>query len=87
MALSKKNKVTNIEENVKEEIINKSNIINDVNYSSKDSKGNEYIVQASVGEIDYNNTNIIYLTDVKAFIILENKETIKIVSNFGKYNI
>ncbi len=87
LALSKKNKVTNIEENVKEEIINKSNIINDVNYSSKDSKGNEYIVQASVGEIDYNNTNIIYLTDVKAFIILENKETIKIVSNFGKYNI
>ena len=37
--------------------------------------------------MSYNNTNIIYLTDVKAFIILENKETIKIVSNFGKYNI
>ena len=83
----KKNEAPNIEENIKEEVTNKSNIINDVNYSSKDSKGNEYIVQASVGEIDYNNTNIIYLTDVKAFIILENKETIKIVSNFGKYNI
>ena len=65
----------------------KSNIINDVNYSSKDSRGNEYIVKAKIGEIDYNKTNIIFLTDVVAYIKLKNKETIKIVSNYGKYNL
>ena len=34
----KKNEAPNIEENIKEEVTNKSNIIKDVNYSSKDSK-------------------------------------------------
>ena len=64
----------------------KSNIINDVNYSSK-THGNEYIVKAKIGEIDYNKTNIIFLTDVVAYIKLKNKETILIKSNFGKYNL
>ena len=38
-----------------------SNIIKDVYYSSKDAKGNEYIIQASKGEIDYSQVNIITL--------------------------
>ena len=63
-----------------------SNIIKDVYYSSKDAKGNEYIIQASQGEIDYNQTNIIYLTNVKGFIKLINLTNIKITSEFGKYN-
>ena len=41
-----------------------------VSYSSKDAKGNEYTVNASKGEIDYDKPNVIYLTDVKAFIKL-----------------
>ena len=85
--ISKKNKSVEVDDKVEEQQISKSNIINDVNYSSKDAKGNEYIVKASIGEIDYDKTNIIYLTNVKAYINLKNKETIKIVSNFGKYNI
>ena len=44
----------------------------DVSYSSKDAKGNEYIVNASKGEIDYERPNVIYLTNVKAFIKLTN---------------
>ena len=63
-----------------------SNIIKDVNYSSTDAKGNEYIINASQGEIDYSNTNIIFLTDVVAVISLDNSEKIKVTSDFGKYN-
>ena len=63
-----------------------SNIIKDVNYSSKDAKGNEYIIDASEGEIDYSKTNIIYLTKVVAVIKLINNNTIKVTSDYGRYN-
>ena len=83
----------NFKENkIKKEIITEevapynSNIIKNVNYSSKDAKGNEYIIDASQGEIDYSNTSIIYLTDVKALIKLSNSKHINITSNYGRYN-
>ncbi len=63
-----------------------SNIINDVNYISRDAKGNEYIINASTGEIDLNNPDIIYLTNVTAYINLNNSNKIDIKSDFGKYN-
>ena len=47
-----------------EDINYNSNIIKDVSYSSKDNDGNEYIINASEGEIDYSDTSIIYLTNV-----------------------
>ena len=58
----------------------------DVSYSSKDAKGNEYIVNASQGEIDFDKPNIIYLTNVRAFIKLTNSNNVTITSDFGKYN-
>ena len=81
----KKDKITKeiIEE---EDVQYNSNIIINVNYSSKDAKGNEYIIDASQGEIDYSNTDIIYLTDVKALIKLSNSKHINITSNYGRYN-
>ena len=82
---SKKESVSKIEEEVLEEPY-KSNIMEDVSYSSKDAKGNEYIVNASKGEIDYNRPNIIYLTNVRAFIKLTNSNDVTITSDFGKYN-
>ena len=82
---SKEESVTKIEEEVLEEPY-KSNIMEDVSYSSKDAKGNEYIVNASKGEIDYDRPNIIYLTNVRAFIKLTNSNDITITSDFGKYN-
>ena len=82
---SKEESVTKIEEEVLEEPY-KSNIMEDVSYSSKDAKGNEYIVNASKGEIDYDRPNIIYLTNVKAFIKLTNSNNVIITSDFGKYN-
>ena len=63
-----------------------SNIIKDIEYTSKDSKGNEYIIKALEGEIDYSNPNIIFLKKVTALINLKNSNNIKITSNFGKYN-
>ena len=71
---------------VSEDISYNSNIINDVYYSSKDVRGNEYIIKASQGEIDYNNSNIIYLTEVNGYVKLTNSNDIKITSDFGKYN-
>lgn len=74
-------------ESVSEDISYSSNIIKDVYYSSKDSKGNEYIIKASVGEIDYKNSDVVYLTDVKGLITLTNSNNIEISSDNGKYNI
>tara|TARA_A100001015_G_C14991618_1_gene714214 strand:+ start:1284 stop:1868 length:585 start_codon:yes stop_codon:yes gene_type:complete len=63
-----------------------SNVIKDVKYISKDSKGNKYTIKALTGEIDYSNTSIIFLKNVTAVIELTDKNNIKIVSDFGKYN-
>ena len=72
---------------VDEEVIYNSNIIKDINYTSRDLKGNEYILIAKEGEIDLNNSDIIYLTDVTAYIkLIKNSELIVITSNYGKYN-
>ena len=59
-----------------------SNIIKDIKYSSKDIKGNEYIILAEEGEIDFNNSDIIYLTNVNATIkLIRNNQIIDIKSN------
>ena len=79
-------KVTKIEAKNTEDIVYSSNIIEDVYYSSKDAKGNEYIIKASQGEIDYKQNEIIYLTNVKALIKLTNSNDIEITSKYGKYN-
>ncbi len=82
---SKEESVSEIKEEVLEEPY-KSNIMRDVSYSSKDAEGNQYIVNASKGEIDYDRPNIIYLTNVRAFIKLTNSNDVTITSDFGKYN-
>jgi len=74
------------ETEVVDEKVYSSNIIENVNYSTKDNDGNEYLITALKGEIDYSNPNIIYLTDVKAEIKLNNSDNIVVVSDFGKYN-
>jgi lipopolysaccharide export system protein LptA len=77
----------NINLEAEEEISTNSNIIKDIKYSSKDLKGNEYIILADEGEIDLDNSDIIFLKNVKAFInLIEKNETITVVSDFGKYN-
>ena len=70
-----------------EEVIYSANIIKEVNYVSTDLKGNQYIINASQGEIDLKNNDIIFLTDVNAIIKLKDKNDVKITSEYGKYNI
>ena len=77
----------NINFEIEEESSTNSNIIKDIKYSSKDLKGNEYIILADEGEIDLDNSDIIFLKNVKALInLVEKNETIKVNSDFGKYN-
>ena len=72
---------------IEKENIYNSNIIKDINYTSSDLKGNEYTIFAKEGEIDLNNSDIIFLTDVTAYIkLVKNSELIVITSNYGKYN-
>ena len=94
LSIKNKDKITEIKkieikenESEKEKDIYNSNIIENVNYNAKDDNGNEYVINAAIGEIDLNNSDIIYLTNVNALIKLNNSENIKITSNFGKYNI
>ena len=72
---------------INEEKIESSNIIEDVSYSAKDTKGNEYFLKAGEGTIDQNESNYIFLKSVKAFINLKDYKLIEISSDFGKYNI
>lgn len=64
-----------------------STIILDVKYLAQDNKGNKYSIKAKKGQIDLKKNDIIFLTDVISVIQLNTSETIKITSNFGKYNI
>ena len=71
---------------VQETEVYSSNIIKNVKYTTKDADGNEYTITALEGEIDYSNSNILYLTKVRALIKLINSDNISITSEYGKYN-
>ena len=82
---SKKN-ISKIDSTVNKERSYSSNIIENVKYTSRDAKGNEYTITALKGEIDIKENNIIFLKNVKAIIKLKNSNEILILSDFGKYN-
>ena len=77
----------NLISEIEEKNFTNSNIIKDIKYSSKDLEGNEYIILAEEGEIDLNNSNVIFLKNIKAYIkLIKKNEMITIVSDYGKYN-
>ena len=82
----KSENVITTEKVTEEEIIYKSNIIENVNYVTKDKDGNEYIINASEGEIDYSSPDIIYLTKINAVVNLTDGSLITITSDYGRYN-
>ena len=63
-----------------------SNIIQNITYSSKDELGNQYEIGSEYGEIDLNDPDIIFMTNVTATIKSENYPVIKIRADFAKYN-
>ena len=82
----KSKEVLKTEKITEEEIIYKSNIIENVNYVTKDKDGNEYIINAVQGEIDYSSPDIIYLTKINAVVNLKDGSLITITSDYGRYN-
>ena len=63
-----------------------STYIDDINYVSTDIKGNKYRITAKQAEIKIENSDVMFLKDVVAFISLKKSDTIKVTSNFGKYD-
>ena len=71
---------------VTEEDSYSANLLENIKYVAKDNDGNEYIINAAEGEIDINNSDVLFLKNVKSQINLKNSDQINITSNFGKYN-
>jgi lipopolysaccharide export system protein LptA len=65
---------------------NSSTYIDNVNYVSSNTKGNEYQMTAEQAEIKVENPDVMHLINVIAYIFVKNSDTIKITSDFGKYN-
>ena len=65
---------------------NSLNIIQNIKYETKDTNGNEYLIEALKGEIDYSDPSIIFLTKVNSLIKLNDSSEIYILSDYGKYN-
>jgi len=80
----KNKEVTNIEKD-NEQVVDK-NIIENVQYSLNNNKGDVYQVLADFGEINLDNPNLMFLTNVNASLILANKTNIILTSDFANFN-
>ena len=72
------------------ETINKGsdkNLIEGIQYFSKDVNGNTYLIQSKTGKIDKENPDIIYLIDVNAKINFDENDEIRVFSDEAIYNI
>ena len=63
-----------------------STYIDNINYVSSDAKGNKYQITASQAEISTESSDVMFLKNVIAYIFIKDSDTIKVVSDFGKYN-
>ena len=79
-------KETLVIEKIDENQNNTSTYINDINYVSTDVRGNKYQITAKLAEIKIENSDLMFLSDVIAFVFIKDKDTVKITSDFGKYN-
>ena len=65
---------------------NSSTYIDNIDYVSSDASGNKYQITAEQAEIKVENSNVMFLKKVIAFIFIKDSDTVKITSDFGKYN-
>jgi LPS export ABC transporter protein LptC len=79
-----KNKVLEKKTNINQN--SSSTYIDNIDYVSFDAKGNRYNITAKQSEIKIENPDIMFLTDVIAYIFIKDSDTVKVTSNFGKYN-
>ena len=61
-------------------------LIKDINYSFSDPSGNYYELFSKFGKVDIQNSDKMFMTNVKALIYLKNSPPIKIVSKYANYN-
>ena len=66
--------------------ISKENLIKNLKYNSINDNGDKYELLAEYGRIDINNPEILYLTKVKGYLLLENNYQITISSENAKFN-
>ncbi len=67
--------------------VSETNLIEGIQYFSKDVKGNTYLIESKSGRIDKDNPDIIYLVDVEAKINFDIDNEIKVTSDKAIYNI
>ena len=63
------------------------NLIEGIQYFSKDIKGNTYLIESKSGILDNENPDIIYLKNVEAKINFDQNEEIKVTSDEAIYNV
>ena len=79
-------KETQVIEKIVENQNSTSTYIDNIDYVSTDVKGNKYQITAKQAEIKVENSDVMFLRDVVAFIYKKDSDTVKITSSFGKYN-
>jgi LPS export ABC transporter protein LptC len=63
-----------------------STYIDNVNYISSDKRGNKYQITAEQAEIKSEDSDVMLLENLIAYIFIKDSDTIMITSNFGEYN-
>lgn len=81
--ISKKN-IT--EDNNQNQDNTKSNIMYNIKYASNDKRGNSYIINSEIGELNFDQPGLILMKSVVATINMKNSEPIMITSNNALYN-
>ena len=75
----------------KTEIVNElkntdKNIIKDIEYSLNNNKGDIYKVIADFGEVKIDNPDLMFLTNVNAYVTFTDKTRIVLISDFANFN-
>ena len=62
------------------------NIIKDIEYSLNNNKGDIYKVIADFGEVKIDNPDLMFLTNVNAYVTFTDKTRIVLISDFANFN-
>ena len=71
---------------IEEDNLNFDNVMENLEYKASDNSGNNYIIKAKKGKVNFEKENLLILEDVYGEIKLVGKSTIYIYSNFAQYN-
>ena len=81
---------TNLEKikinNKKDLPIKNSNLIKNMKYVATDSDGNNYTILSEFGSVSENESNLIFMTKVSAFINMKDRSIVKISSDKAIYD-